>query len=208
MTSYNRYGSNNLNYLWIIMILNFLVFLAVNILVHLGSYSEMQMAALLGVSARTILHYPWTVITSMFTHFEFWHIVANMMTLYFFGSFLIRLIGEGRMVAIYIVGGLAGNLLFAALGSISILGASPFSVAVGASGAVFALGGALAILAPNVKVITFPIPVPMPLWIAVIGGFFIMSLFPGIAWEGHLGGLIVGLLAGLYLKKHVPTPLF
>ncbi len=200
MTSYNRYGSNNLNYLWIIMILNFLVFLVTTF--------NHDLIYVFGVSALTFLQQPWTILTSMFTHSGFWHIVANMMTLYFFGSFLIRLIGEGRMATIYLIGGLVGNLLYLAFGYLSILGASPFSIAVGASGAVFALGGALAMLAPNVKVITFPIPVPMPLWIAVIGGFFIISLLPGIAWEGHLGGLIVGLLAGLFLKKRVAPPLF
>ncbi|HAV10403.1 MAG TPA: DUF1751 domain-containing protein [Dehalococcoidia bacterium] len=182
-----------MNYLWIIMILNFFVFLA--------TMFNNDLIYVFGLSPLTCLKYPWTILTSMFTHGGFWHIVANMLTLYFFGSFLIRLIGSGRMVAIYMIGGLAGNLLFILIGLSGILGGSPFAIAVGASGAVFALGGTLAILAPNIKVIMFPIPIPMPLWVAVIGGFFILSLLPGIAWEGHLGGLIIGLLAGLYLKK-------
>ena len=72
---------------------------------------------------------------------------------------------------------------------------------VGASGAVFALGGALAVMVPKTKVFIFPIPVPIPLWIAIIGGFLVISFLPGIAWQAHLGGLLLGLLAGFYFKK-------
>ena len=77
----------------------------------------------------------------------------------------------------------------------------PYSLAIGASGAVFALGGALAILAPNVKVVVFPIPAKMPLWIAVIGGFVILSFVSGVAWQAHAGGLLTGLAAGLLFKR-------
>jgi len=73
--------------------------------------------------------------------------------------------------------------------------------AVGASGAIFALGGALTILVPYVKVYIFPIPAPLPLWVAVIGGFVILSFLPGVAWEAHLGGLLTGLAAGLVFRR-------
>ena len=64
-----------------------------------------------------------------------------------------------------------GSVLF-------ILLAPPYSIAIGASGAVFALGGALAVMRPKLRVFVFPIPVPIPLWSAVIGGFLIISLLP------------------------------
>ncbi len=82
--------------------------------------------------------------------------------------------------------------------------ASPYSIAVGASGAVFALGGALAVMRPKLRVFVFPIPVPLPLWSAVIGGFLIISLFPHIAWQAHLGGLVFGLIAGCFFRKREP----
>ena len=78
---------------------------------------------------------------------------------------------------------------------------SPFALVVGASGAVFALGGTLAVLTPKLRVIVFPIPVPMPLWVAVIGGFVVMSFFPNVAWQGHLGGLVFGLIAGYFFRR-------
>ena len=82
-----------------------------------------------------------------------------------------------------------------------ILLASPFSIAVGASGAVFALGGALTVMRPKLKVFVFPIPAPIPLWVAVIGGFFILSFVSFVAWQAHLGGLVFGLIMGYFLKK-------
>ncbi len=82
-----------------------------------------------------------------------------------------------------------------------ILLAPPYSIAIGASGAVFALGGVLAVMRPKLRVFVFPIPVPIPLWSAVIGGFLIISLFPHIAWQAHLGGLAFGLIAGYFFRR-------
>lgn len=135
------------------------------------------------------------MITSMFVHStsSYTHILFNMLALYFFGSYLIQTIGERAMLAIYFIGGIVGSLFFIML--------QPFYSAVGASGAIFALGGALAILRPMTRVIIFPIPIPMPLWIAVIGGGLLISLLPGIAWEAHLGGLLTGIAGALLLSR-------
>ena len=70
----------------------------------------------------------------------------------------------------------------------------------GASGAIFAVAGALTVMAPKMRVFIFPIPAPLPLWVAVIGGFIILSFFPNVAWQAHLGGLILGLVAGYILR--------
>jgi len=59
---------------------------------------------------------------------------------------------------------------------------------------------------PNLRVFIFPIPAPIPLWIAVIGGFVILSLLPLVAWEAHLGGLVFGFVAGYFFKKGVRWP--
>ncbi|MBM4433010.1 MAG: rhomboid family intramembrane serine protease, partial [Chloroflexi bacterium] len=87
-----------------------------------------------------------------------------------------------------------GNILYLLLGS-------PFIPAVGASGAIFALGGALAMMRPRLPVLVFPIPAPIPLWIAVIGSFVILTFIPSVAWQAHLGGLIVGLAAGYFFRR-------
>lgn len=75
------------------------------------------------------------------------------------------------------------------------------SILVGASGAIYALGGLLLVMRPNARVVTFPIPVPMPLWIAILVGFLIVTFLPGVAWEAHLGGLLYGAAMGLYFRR-------
>ena len=79
--------------------------------------------------------------------------------------------------------------------------APPLSISIGASGAVFAVGGVLAVMRPKIKVLVFPIPVPLPLWSAIIGGFVIISFFPNVAWQSHLGGLVFGLVMGYFLHR-------
>lgn len=190
--------SENLIPIWIIVILNLLVFIATTIVPEL--------IYILGLRKATFLANPWTIITNLFVHAGLWHILANMLTFYFFGRFLISLIGTRNMLIIYFIGGIVGNLFFFLLGP-------QYAVAVGASGAVFALGGTLTVLTPKLKVIVFPIPAPIPLWAAIIGGFIILSLIsiiPGIAiaWQAHLGGLVLGLLAGYYFRKKIRLPFF
>ncbi len=149
----------------------------------------------LGLQPSLALERPWTLITSMFLHGGLWHIFANMFTLFFFGNYLQGLIGGRDLLKLYFVGGILGNILV-------VLLAAPDSIAVGASGAIFALGGTLSVLRPNLKVFIIPFPVPIPLWIAVIGGFLVLSLMPFISWQAHLGGLIAGLVFGYYYKKN------
>jgi membrane associated rhomboid family serine protease len=147
-----------------------------------------------GLQPLSFLERPWIILTSMFLHGSFYHILANMMTLFFFGLYLERLVGEKEFLKIYFFGGIAGGILF-------LLLAPAHAIAVGASGAIFAIGGALAVLRPHLQVVIFPFPVPISLWIAVIGGFFFLSVIPGVAWQGHLGGLLIGLIFGYYHKK-------
>jgi membrane associated rhomboid family serine protease len=181
------YGFNSNNVIWGLIAANLLFFVLTLIMPEL--------VYVFGISRVTVITSPWTLATSMFTHGSFSHIFGNMFTLYFFGTFLRQIIGQKRFLFTYFTGGLAGNLLH-------ILMASPFALAVGASGAVFAVGGALAVLRPKTRVFVFPIPVPMPLWVVVIGGFILLSFLPGVAWQAHLGGLLVGLGSGYYFRRH------
>lgn len=150
-----------------------------------------------GLQPAVFLDRPWTIVTNLFIHAPFpsiGHILGNMFTLYFFGGYLIQLIGESKFWIIYFAGGILGGIFY-------LLLAPPFSVAIGASGAIFAVAGALTVLIPRERVIIFPLPVPIPLWVAVIGGFLILSFVPFVAWQAHLGGLILGLITGYFFRS-------
>jgi membrane associated rhomboid family serine protease len=194
--SYRSYRGDNIAPILAIIILCFLVYIATIVAGILGH----DLIPLLGLRTASLMERPWTIVTNLFVHGGIWHLIFNMLTFYFFGSFLSRLVGTRAFLIIYFCGGILGNVFFMLLGS-------PFAIVIGASGAIFALGGALAVLTPRLRVYVFPIPAPVPLWAAVLGGFLIMSFVPGVAWQGHLGGLVFGLIAGLVLRRGVRTPL-
>lgn len=180
-----RPRTTNLTPIWVLIAVNFLVFIATTI--------RPEAIELLGVQRATIASQPWTIISAMFTHGGFTHIIFNMITLYFYGMYALSLVGEARFLMVYFIGGLAGNALY-------LLLTGPFSPpAVGASGAIFALGGLLVVLVPRLKVMIFPIPIPMNLWIAILF-FALISLSPGIAWQAHMGGLVTGIIAGYIFR--------
>jgi len=172
------------------------VIIGLNLLLFITTLIAPVLILLLGLQPGDFPDRSWTILTSMFVHSGFGHILANMLTLFFFGRFLSRLVGDGRFLIVYFSGGIMGSIMLLLLEPFS-----SFSIAIGASGAVFALGGALTVLVPRLRVFIFPIPVPIPLWGAVIGGFLILSFLPFIAWQAHLGGLIVGLVAGYFFRR-------
>ncbi len=166
-----------------------------NIIVFIGTTINPRLADIFAFQPSTFLSQPWTIVTAMFIHASFWHILGNMLTLYFFGQFLIDSVGPRNFLITYFAGGILGNLFYLFYSFIQ----PGIGAAVGASGAIFAVGGALAVLEPNQRVFILPIPIPIPVWVAVIGGFFIM-IQPGVAWQAHLGGLVFGLIMGWYLR--------
>lgn len=171
-----------------------LILIAANLVLYLAVLAHGQLVYTLGLEPASWLERPWTMVTNLFVHGGLWHVAANMITLFFFGRFLSALIGEARFLIIYFLGGIVGNLVY-------VLLASPYTIAIGASGAVFAVGGALAVMRPRLTVFVFPIPAPLPLCVAVAGGFVIISFMPHVAWQGHLGGLVLGLIAGYFFRK-------
>ena len=185
--------------IYIIILINVLVFVGVNI--------HPDYVNTLGLTPAIVWSHPWQIITSMFTHQELLHILFNMWTFYFFGSAILQLLGARRFWIIYIIGGIMGSVFYILLAyagnalSFGWLG-NIYIGAVGASGAIFALGGALAVLRPSMRVIFFPIPVPMPLWIAIVGSFVVLTLIPCVAWQAHFGGLAFGAAMGWYYKRH------
>ena len=195
--SYGRNRGLNVNPLWVIIGVNVVIFL-VSILDQRGLI-ENRFALI----PADIGQQPWTLLTYMFLHASIWHILFNMLTLYFFGTFAVALVGETAFLTTYFVGGIMGGLVFLLFSFIplSYFQDTQYAAVVGASGAIYALGGLLMVMRPNTKVITFPIPIPMPLWVAILIGFVLVSFYPGVAWQAHLGGILYGAAVGYYFHR-------
>ncbi|MFF1564775.1 rhomboid family intramembrane serine protease [Streptomyces sp. NPDC058293] len=130
------------------------------------------------------------LVTSMFTHQEVWHIAFNMLGLWWLGGPLEAALGRAHYIALYMVSGLAGSALTYAI-------AGPSEQSLGASGAVFGLLGATAVLVRRLNYDMRP----------VIGLLALNLLFTftwgNIAWQAHVGGLVAGVVVG-YAMVHAP----
>ena len=145
---------------------------------------------------------PWSVVTSTFAHGGVYHILLNGMVLYFFGPHLERIWGLKRYLALFFIAGAIAGVLQVHLAEI-VTGAT--NGALGASGAIMMLLGALTILAPKMQILLFLI-VPVPLWAATIG-FAVLDILgafnpgDGIGNFAHLSGLALGLYFGYRTKQ-------
>lgn len=119
----------------------------------------------------------WTLFTSMFAHAGFFHIFANMFSLFFIGNFLEKIIGRKRFFWIYIVSGLVGGLFFTASGF--LFGNN--TPGIGASGAIFGALGVLAVLVPYSRI--YLIAGPLILILVEAG----ITPFVSVAVASYLG---------------------
>ena len=105
-------------------------------------------------SLNTLLTRPWTLITYMFTHKDIWHILFNMLWLYWFGRIFLEYLDERKLVAVYLLGGLSGALVYILSFNIfpAFTGVVADSVAIGASASVMAIVIAIATYVPDYTV--------------------------------------------------------
>ncbi|RYC11096.1 rhomboid family intramembrane serine protease [Nocardioides zhouii] len=125
----------------------------------------------------------WQLITSNFTHVEIWHVALNLFALYIFGPALEGIIGRARFLAVYLIGGLASSVLVLFL-------SGEHSSTLGASGALFALLGALLVTARKARLNSQ--------WLVqnlTLGVIITVVGWRMISWQGHLGGFLGGLAA-------------
>ncbi len=152
--------------------------------------------------------YLWTFLTSMFMHGGIGHLFVNMFSMVFIGSLVEKLLGKKRYFWFYIISGLVASLFFVIFAYILFLMGYPQdfnAVAVGASGALFALVGFLMVITPNLPVLLFFI-IPSKMKYAGPGLLIILWLISVLADlpignTAHFGGLIAGVAYGFYIKK-------
>jgi membrane associated rhomboid family serine protease len=110
----------------------------------------------------------WTFLTSIFVHAGFFHLFANMFSLFFLGNFLERIIGSKRLIWLYLFAGLLGGIFY--VSSSFIFGGLDIP-AVGASGAIFGILGVLAVLVPYSKIYLIVGPLILLFLEVVLQGF-------------------------------------
>ncbi|WP_434592644.1 rhomboid family intramembrane serine protease [Streptomyces sp. A5-4] len=130
------------------------------------------------------------LVTAMFLHEEIWHIGFNMLGLWWLGAPLEAALGRTRFLALYLLSGLAGSAL-------TYLVAAPNQPSLGASGAIFGLLGATAVLMRRMNYDMKPVLVLLAL------NLLFTFTWSGIAWEAHIGGLVAGVALAIGLV-HAP----
>lgn len=134
------------------------------------------------------------IFTCMFLHFGIEHLVNNMLVLFALGQRMERVLGKGRFLMLYLMGGIGGNLL-----SLYVeIKKQEYAVSAGASGAVFAVMGAMIYIVLHDKGKVEDLSAKQIIIMAVF------SVYLGIVSDGvdnaaHIGGLISGLFLSIIL---------
>jgi membrane associated rhomboid family serine protease len=183
-----------------LLIINVLVFLAQNLLDN--QYALTARLALWPIDSP--LFTPYQIITHMFSHGSFSHILFNMFSLWMFGKILENVWGAKRFLSFYLICGIGAAVAHLAVQYLTG-GGGP---AVGASGAIMGIFVAFGYLFPNTELFILFIPFPIKAKWAVIG-FIVIDLFSGVAnFSGdniahfaHLGGALTGFILVLIWNK-------
>lgn len=149
---------------------------------------------------------PWTIFTYMFLHFDFWHILFNMLWLYWFGRIFTEFLNSRQLRATYILGGIAGALVYVASFNIFPKFQDVYlnSVALGASASVMAIVVVISWYVPNYRIhLLFIGPVRIyyiALFSIILDILMIKSQNSG-GHLAHLGGALWGFLFATQLRR-------
>jgi len=201
------------NYLSRLIYINVAVFLillvisAISYLLKNQLISEKTISFLaVPASLKVLLIKPWTVITYMFTHKDIWHILFNMLWLYWFGRIFLEYLDQKKLVAVYLLGGISGAIVYVLSFNIFPVFDEQIasSVAIGASASVMAVVIAIAAYVPNYTLNLFLFGRIRIIYIALTI-FILTSVMDFSVNSGgklaHIGGGIFGYLYILNMKK-------
>lgn len=195
-----------------LIFMNVIVFLAIQITYVFARLSKVvpEVEYVLGkifampTGLEDFITHPWTLVTSMFAHFGFLHILLNMVMLFFVGRIFEQVFDSRKLLYTYILGGFAGGL-FEVIAHVVFPGLSgQYDSVVGASGAVMALFVLLGFGRPDLKVTLFVFPPVRLIWIAAIYiaiDFFRLGTNDGVAHFAHLGGATIGFIGAQNLHN-------
>lgn len=196
-----------------LIVINIIVFMVLNTLYVVfflfqspEFYTPLLRCFTLPAEPMRLLYRPWTLFSYFFSHEGLFHIFFNMLIFYYFGRLIEEYLGSRRLIGLYVVGGLAGGLLYMLLYNLLPVyqGALPRSELIGASASVMAVVVGAATLMPNYQ---FHLILIGPVKIKYIAAFWVVVSFFGFAQQNaggdiaHIGGSLMGYIFIIQLKK-------
>jgi membrane associated rhomboid family serine protease len=205
-----RHSDNSLYKLMAINILVFFVVLIARVLMTITGFGDWYSTGIsylmMPASLPRLITQPWSVFSYMFLHEGIFHILFNMLFLYWFGLLIHQYLGSRKLANLYILGGLFGALFY-----VIIYNLAPYfsnsvdsSLMLGASAGVFAVVVGAATLTPNT---TFFLILLGPVKIKYIAMFYVILSFANSIGANaggelaHLGGALLGFLYITQLRK-------
>jgi membrane associated rhomboid family serine protease len=204
---------NSGNTISILLIINVSMFILINLLRVIDKlfisgpdgvfYAPVMEQILLRADIMSLLTHPWTLFTHMFAHEGVFHLVFNMLFLYWFGRIVQEFIGNRHILPLYILGGLSGALLMVLSYNIfpGLNTEVAYIQALGASAGVMAIVLGAATLVPDYTVVLILLgPVRLKYIAAVLVVLDVVGMagFNGAGSIAHLGGALMGFL---YIKQ-------
>ncbi len=154
-----------------------------------------------------LVYKPWTLITYMFLHFDFLHILFNILWLYWLGKLFLFYFNEKQLIGVYLLGGIVGGIFFLAAYNLfpAFANQVPFSQLLGASASVIAIVIAVAMWAPNHTInLLFVGSIKMKYIALVAVAMYVIGIASSNAGGNlaHIGGAAFGLLFVLQYRKN------
>ena len=189
-----------------IIVINLVVFLALlflEVILTLSGYENWYQLIVtqlsLPASLSELLYRPWTLVTYFFTHTGFFHILFNMLFLYWFGQLIMEFLGSEKLVNLYVIGGLVGGLFYILIYNLIPYFNERVAIAqmLGASAGVYAVVVGAATFMPNYSISLILLG---PVRIKYIAIFYVIVSFAGVTGANaggelaHLAGAAVGFI--------------
>ncbi len=205
MTFINKkYHANTVQWQWQwqwLILINAIVFVVARVSMSIGM-EWVASCLMLPATLQGVLAQPWSVVTYMFTQYDLWHLLANMVMLYWFGGLTLSTAESRSVMWLYAIGGLAGAACYLAMGMVSGVSIGPGLI--GASSAVIGVIVGSVLTMPNRRVSMWLIGDVRLRWVALI----ILMIFAvgGVAtstgtFMAHIGGALGGV--GWYMVGRV-----
>ncbi|MBX2817717.1 MAG: rhomboid family intramembrane serine protease [Saprospiraceae bacterium] len=198
-----------------IIIINVLVFVGINIIKFMfrikggGTLDPFyhEILHFFSISSDLVfnLKHPWTILTSMFLHEGFWHLLWNMLFLYWFGRIVADLVGISKILPLYLLGGAVGGFAFWISATLLNYGGGATVYAIGASAAVMAIVVAAGVIAPEYRMrllLIGDVKLKYVVLVLVFLDFVGIGNYTNTGGHfAHLGGAVLGLLFARELQR-------